>query len=65
MSDIPSSFTLQIDKMQNELIENMNKFIKKQIYFCDNFENITKDDWQVLKTGIREKIKDWFNDLSI
>jgi hypothetical protein len=51
--------------MQNELIENMNKFIKKQIYFCDNLENITKDDWQVLKTGIREKIKDWFNDLSI
>jgi len=65
LSDMPTNFTLQVDKMQNELIENMNKFIKKQIYFCDNYENIKDDTWKILKTGIKEKIKDWLNDLLV
>jgi hypothetical protein len=50
---------LQVDKAQNELIENMNKFIKKQIYFCDNYENIKEEDWDLLKKAIKEKLKNW------
>ena len=63
ITDMPTNFTLQVDKMQNELIENMNKFIKKQIYFCDNYDNIKKDEWDILKQAIKEKLKDWFADI--
>ena len=63
ITSMPNTFTLQVDKAQNELIENMNKFIKKQIYFCDNYENIKEEDWGLLKKAIREKLKDWFNDI--
>jgi len=65
LANIPINFLLQVDKAQNELIENMNKFIKKQIYFCDNFENITDKEWKIIKKSIKEKIKDWFNDLEL
>jgi len=65
MINIPMNFMLQVDKMQNELIENMNKFIKKQIYFCDNYETITKEEWIIIKKTIKEKIKDWFLSINI
>ena len=48
---------LEINQIQNELVENMNKFIKKQIYFCDNFENIKDEDWILLKKVIKKNIK--------
>ena len=60
---MPTNFTLQVDKMQNDLIENMNKFIKKQIYFYDNYDTIKKDEWKILKRAIKEKIKDFFDDI--
>jgi len=63
LSNIPINFSLQVDKAQNELIENMNKFIKKQIYFCDNFEKITDEEWIIIKKSIKEKIKDWFSQI--
>jgi len=63
ITSLPNTFTLQVDKAQNELIENMNKFIKKQIYFCDNFNNITEEEWNILRKAIKEKIKDWINDI--
>jgi len=63
ITSMPNTFTLQVDKAQNELIENMNKFIKKQIYFCDNYENIKNEDWLLLKKAIKEKLKDWFIDI--
>ena len=59
ITSMPNTFTLQVDKAQNELIENMNKFIKKQIYFCDNYENIKEEDWTLLKKAIKEKLKNW------
>jgi hypothetical protein len=65
MINIPMNFMLQVDKMQNELIENMNKYIKKQIYFCDNYETITKEEWIIIKKTIKEKIKDWFLSINI
>jgi hypothetical protein len=65
LSNIPINFSLQVDKAQNELIENMNKFIKKQIYFCDNFENITDKEWNIIKKSIKEKIKEWIAQIDL
>jgi hypothetical protein len=65
LTNMPTNFILQVDKVQNELIENMNKFIKKQIYFCDNYETIKDDEWNILKKAIKEKVKDWFSDIGL
>ena len=55
-TNISPSFILEINQIQNKLIENMNKFIKKQIYFCDNFETIKDDEWILLKKLIKKNI---------
>ena len=64
-SDIPNNFVLQIDKAQHELLDNMNNFIKKKIYFCDNFDKLTETDWENINKNCKEKIKEWFESVNL
>ena len=64
-SDIPNNFVLQIDKAQHALLDNMNNFIKKKIYFCDNFDKLTETDWENINKNCKEKIKEWFESVNL
>ena len=63
-SDIPQTFLFQLEKIQNKLIYNFNNFIKSKIFFADNFKNLTYDDWQIINTTSREKIKEWLDGIT-
>jgi len=63
--NIPSDFLLQLNKIQVIMLNNFNKFIKKKIYFTDNFSTITDADWTKINKTIEEKINEWFTNFPI
>jgi len=64
-NDIPESFLLQVDKAQHILLDSMNKFINKKIYFCDNFNNLSYSDWSKINQATEDKIKEWLESVPI
>jgi hypothetical protein len=63
--NIPDSFLAQLDKAQHLLLDNMNDFIRKKIYFADNFSELTEKDWEQINAASKDKIKEWFRDVPI
>ena len=63
--EIPDDFLAQLDTAQHMLLDNMNKFIKKKIYFCDNFTKLDENDWNNINLAIKEKINEWIEKISI
>ena len=59
--NVSEQFLLQLDKMQHMILDNFNKHIKNKIYFSDNFVNLTKEDWKIIRHISREKIKEWLD----
>ena len=59
ISLIPDEFLLQLYKGLDILIDNFNKFIEKKIYFADNFNKITKGEWDVIQNASKKKIIGW------
>jgi hypothetical protein len=41
--------------MQYYILNNVQKFIKKKIYFTDNFNNLTDADWNLINKTIEER----------
>jgi hypothetical protein len=58
-------FLLQLDEGQNILQDNMNNFIRRKIYFVDNFHEMTDNDWAMIKNAIKEKINEWMDDFPL
>jgi hypothetical protein len=65
LHDIDEKFLLQLDKGQHLLLDNLNHFIKKKIFFADNFNNLNDKDWEYINKAIDEKIKEWLDDFHI
>lgn len=59
INNISEKFLVQLYKYTDLLLDNQNKFIKNKIYFADNFNKITKDDWQIIKEVSNRKIIEW------
>jgi 23S rRNA U2552 (ribose-2'-O)-methylase RlmE/FtsJ len=55
-------FLLQLDKAQHNLIDNLNDFIRKKIYFADNVDKLTSHDWIYINKGIKDKIGEWLTE---
>ena len=65
LHEIDERFLLQLDKGQHLLLDNLNHFIKKKIYFADTFDQLTEKDWKYINNSIDEKIKEWLDDFPI
>ena len=65
INTIPDSFLAQLDKAQHLLLDNLNDFVRKKIYFADNFTELNEDDWTQINDASKEKIKEWFKDIPI
>jgi hypothetical protein len=63
IDQIPHSFLAQLDKAQHIMLDNLNDFIQKKIYFADNFSELTDTDWQEINHAIKDKIEEWFADV--
>lgn len=56
---IPDIFLLQLDKACDMLLDSYNKFIRNKIYFADNFNTITDEDWKIIRKISKDKINEW------
>jgi hypothetical protein len=63
--NIDEKFILQIDEAQNLLQDNMNDFIRKKIYFVDNFTKLDERDWIIINEAIKDKIEEWLVDFPL
>jgi hypothetical protein len=65
LHEIDERFLLQLDNGQHLLLDNLNHFIKKKIFFADNFDKLTDKDWKYINNSIDEKINEWLDDFPI
>jgi hypothetical protein len=61
ISDVDVSFILQLDKIQNIIIDDVNEYIKTSIYFTDNFEQLSVEDLELINQTIDNKSDEWIN----
>ena len=62
---IPETFLLQINKMQHMILNNLDAYIRKKIYFTDNFDKITDEQWDKLQHIIKDKMNEWLTTFPI
>ena len=65
LNNIPSEFLLQLNNIQTKLIDNRNAMIRKKIFFLDNFDKLSEDDWNTINKAIKNKIYEWLSDIPI
>jgi hypothetical protein len=39
--------------------------IRKKIFFLDNFDKLSEDDWNTINKAIKNKIYEWLSDIPI
>lgn len=59
ISNIDHTFLETLDKYQNIIQDNMNSYIRKKIYFTDNFDTISESDWKNIENNNRVKLNNW------
>ena len=59
ITKIPDNFATQLYRCQEMFLNVFVEFIQNKIYFTNNYQKISENEWKILKQSSKSKIKDW------
>jgi len=59
INNFDHQFLLKIDEIQNGLLDHLNMYIRKQVYFVDTFHKLTNDALDIINETLENRTDEW------